>query len=401
MGFINQNLPFERNEFAFFMPTQIIYGIGKASGLANELAAYDDLANCASLMIIADAGVVAAGLVDKVVAGLADSSYTVKTVFDQVPSDSDLRVIAACGAQMQELGIDLIIAIGGGSVMDTAKLASIIGAYGGEVRDYEGGFMVPGRCVPIIAIPTTVGTGSEVSVAALAKDHDTKTKITIASPYIYPRLAILDPEMVATLPGKLIAYTGMDALTHAVEAFVSSETQPISEALALRAAEMIYDNIVAATTEPENLDARAKMQVAATIAGVAFSSAPVGATHAISHTIGGLYGVHHGLANAIALPYVMEFNLACCPERYAALARAFDVTDTNLSALELGQKAIEKVKQLKLQLGIPTRFRELQVPMDEAALQQVTEIALADVCMAFNPRKAEFEEFYPLIQQVI
>lgn len=379
MGFINKNEKFERNEFGFFMPTQINFGFGKIAGLGNELQVNDDLAACSSVMIITDKGVVGVGLIDKVKAGLADSIYEIKVVFDETPPDSDLEIVNKCGKQIQDLGIDLIIAVGGGSVMDTAKLAALVGTHGGEIRDYEGGFMVPGKCIPIIAIPTTVGTGSEVSVGAVVKDHEAKTKITIASPHLYPRMAVLDPEMVATLPGKLVAYTGFDALTHAVESYVSTENQPLSEALALRAAEMIYDNLVAAVNEPNNLDARAKLQIAAMMAGIAFSNSPVGATHAISHTIGGLYGVHHGLSNGVALPYVMEFNLEACPSRYAALARAFNVSESGLSDLELGQRAIKRVKELKEALNIPERFRELNVPTDDETIKTITETALIDI----------------------
>jgi alcohol dehydrogenase class IV len=401
MGFITKNALLDRTEFNFFVPTQIKYGVGKVAALGMELQVEDDLASCNNVMIITDKGVLAAGLVDKVKAGLADSVFEVKAIFDEVPPDSDLRVVAKCAQEINDLAINLIIAIGGGSVMDTAKFASLIGTHGGEVRDYEGGFMVPGKCIPIIAIPTTVGTGSEVSVGAVVKDHESKTKITIASPHLYPKIAVLDPEMVATLPTKLVAYTGMDALTHAIEAYISTETQPVSEALAFRAAEMIYDNLEMAVKDPSNMDARAKLQIASMLAGMAFSNSPVGATHAISHTVGGLYGLHHGLSNAVALPYVMEFNLETCASRYSALARAFDVTEMGLSDIELGKLAIERVRNLKVALGIPERYRDLGVASDEETINKVTEIALMDICMAFNPRKAEFAEFQPLVKQVI
>ncbi|MEW6729720.1 MAG: iron-containing alcohol dehydrogenase [Acidobacteriota bacterium] len=401
MGFINKNERLARTDFTFYIPTQVKFGIGKASALAGELQMEDDLAAHNSVLIVSDKGVVGAGLIDKVKAGLDGSDYQVKAIFDDVPPDSDLIVVTKVAQMIQELAIDLIIAVGGGSVMDTSKLAAMIGAYGGTVRDYEGGFMIPGPCVPIIAVPTTVGTGSEVSVGAVVKDHETKAKITIASPYLYPRMAVLDPEMVATLPAKLVAYTGMDALTHAIEAYVSTENQPISEALALRAAEMIFDNLATAVKQPDDTDARAKLQIAAMMAGIAFSNSPVGATHAIAHTVGGLYGLHHGLSNGVALPYVMEFNLPSCPSRYAALARAFGVSAVDLSDLELGQRAIERVRELNIAVGIPTRYRELNVPADDEVVKTITEIAMCDICMAFNPRKADFDEFQPLVRQIV
>ncbi|MBL8151507.1 MAG: iron-containing alcohol dehydrogenase, partial [Blastocatellia bacterium] len=232
MGFIVKNDRLERTEFSFFTPTQIKFGIGKVGMLASEIQIEADLAERTSVLIVADKGVVAAGLVDKVKSALADSPYEVKDVFDDVPPDSDVDTVKKVADEIADHDIDLIIAVGGGSVMDTAKLAGIIGTYGGHIRDYEGGFMVPGPCIPLIAIPTTVGTGSEVSVVAVVKDHEHTTKISIFSPHLYPRMAVLDPEMVSTLPPKLVAYTGMDALTHAIEAFTSSENQPLSDAIA-------------------------------------------------------------------------------------------------------------------------------------------------------------------------
>jgi alcohol dehydrogenase class IV len=207
--------------------------------------------------------------------------------------------------------------------------------------------------------------------------------------------------MVATLPAKLVAYTGMDALTHAIESYVSTEHQPLSDALAMIASEMIFDNIEAAVKEPGNTDARAKMQIAALMAGIAFSNAAVGAVHAIAHTVGGIYGIHHGLSNGVALPYVMEFNLDACATRYASLSRAFGVTETGLSDIELGRKAIERVRALKASIGIPERFRELNVPSNDDAISVITEGSLSDLSMIFNPRPADFDEFKPLVEQVV
>ncbi|MCS6884999.1 MAG: iron-containing alcohol dehydrogenase [Acidobacteriota bacterium] len=399
MGFICKNEKLERFDFGFFLPTQVKFGKGKVANLATELQIENDLAEKSTAMLITDRGVAAAGLVDKVLAGIT-STATIKAavVYDSVPSDSDTALVEELASQVQANGIDLIIAVGGGSVIDTAKFVSVLGIYGGKAKDYEGGFMVPGPCIPVIAIPTTVGTGSEVTFIAVAKDKESGLKLPIASPYLYPRMAVLDPEMVVSLPAKLVAQTGMDALTHAIEAYVSTESQPFSDALALKATEMIYDNILAATQHDS--DALAKMQIAATMAGIAFTNAPVGATHAISHTVGALYNIHHGLANAIALPYVMEFNLEACPSRYASLARAMGIEE-RLSDIEIGLRGIELVKELRRKLCIPERFREVGVPTDADTIDKICKLALEDVSMAFNPRKAEMADFRPLIEKSI
>lgn len=399
MGFITRNERLERNDFSFSLPTQVKFGIGKISSLATEIQIENDLSQCSRVMLITDRGVASAGLLQRVVDGLAGSSLEVCCTCDSVPPDSDTAIVEELAASARASSIDLILAVGGGSVLDTAKFVSVLSTHGGSAKDYEGGFMVPGPCIPIIAIPTTVGTGSEVTFVAVAKDRESGLKLAIASPYIYPRMAILDPEMVATLPAHLIAYTGMDALTHAIEAYVSTENQPFSDALALKATEMIYDNLVAAVEKDS--DALAKMQIAATMAGIAFTNAPVGATHAISHTVGALFNVHHGLANAIALPYVMQFNLQTCPSRYASLGRAMSISDREITDMEAGEQSIRLVVELKKRLGIPERFSEVGVATDPETIARIAQTALEDISMAFNPRKVDFDEFEPLIRQMI
>jgi alcohol dehydrogenase class IV len=259
--------------------------------------------------------------------------------------------------------------------------------------------MVPGPCTPIVAIPTTCGTGSEVSAGAVVKDHDAKAKIILGSQYIFPRLAVLDPEMLASLPDHLVAYTGMDAMTHAIEAFVSTDHEPFSEALALRAVEMLYDNLPAATRDRTDLDALSKVQLAAAMAGIAFTNAVLGATHAISHSIGAVYGLHHGLSNAVALPYVMEYNLETCPSRFAALARAMGVDLASRDDSEVARLAVERLRALNQELGIPESYSVLGVDGDEAAVAEIAEMAMNDPCIAFNPRPSEYGDVEGLVRR--
>ncbi|RMG47364.1 MAG: iron-containing alcohol dehydrogenase [Acidobacteria bacterium] len=400
MGFITENEPL-RHDLAFYLPTEILCGRGKVRKLGVELQIEPDLADRQRVVLVTDKGVAAAGLVDEVLAGLADSSYDVITVFDAVPPDSDVTTVYHLSEVIRREHAQLIIALGGGSVMDTAKAGSLIATHGGEIRDYVGGFMVPGPCLPLIAIPTTTGTGSEVSLGAVVKDQEARTKITITSPFLYPRLAILDPEMVKTLPARLVAWTGMDALTHAIEAYVSSDHDPISEALAFRATEMIFDNLEAAVNESDHVEARARLQLAATMAAMAFNSAGLGAVHAINHTVGAMFGIHHGLGNAVALPTVMEYNRPACPARFAALARAMGVDRMDLSQEELGRWAIERVRQLRRALGIPQCYRDLGVPTDEATISAIAEGAMNDMLLAFNPRKMSVDEMKALVARVV
>jgi alcohol dehydrogenase len=401
MGFITRNVPLYQTDISSYFPTQIKFGLGKVEKLGLELQIEPDLSTRERVVLVTDNGVVGAGLVEKVEAGLADSPYEIAAVFAAVPSDSDLTTVRQLAGIIQERAANLIIALGGGSVMDTAKAGSLIATHGGDIRDYEGGFMVPGPCIPIVAIPTTVGTGSEVSMGAVIKDLDAKVKITIASPFLFPRLAVLDPEMVRTLPPKLVAWTGMDALTHAIEAYVSDLHEPISEALAFRVVEMVFDNLETAVNDSSNLEARAKLQLAATMAGMAFCNAALGATHAITHTVGAIFGVHHGLGNAVALPAVMEYNLPTCPERFASLARAMGVSRTDLADEELGRLAIERVRGLRQALGIPDLYRDLGVPVDDATIEAIAQGAMNDPLLAFNPRKTELEDMTALVAKTV
>ncbi|HZS43597.1 MAG TPA: iron-containing alcohol dehydrogenase [Blastocatellia bacterium] len=401
MGIITKNTTFNRTEFMFLMPTQIKYGPGKVASLATDLQIEDDLANRNSVMVFTDRAIAAAGLVDQLKTGLEGSQYEIKAVFDEIPSDSDVEVVGRAAAIANEVEADLFVAIGGGSVMDTAKATSVLAAHGGDIKDYEGIFLVPGPCIPIVAIPTTCGTGSEVSAVLVVKDNTEHRKVSLASQYIFPRLAVLDPNIIATLPAKLIAYTGFDALTHAIEAYVSMEQEPIAEALSLRAVEMIADNLETAVNDPSHEDARAKLQIAATMAGMAFTNVGVGAVHAIAHSIGAIYGIHHGLSNAIILPYVMEYNLDSCPERFASLARALGVFDKNKSDEELGRAAIDRVQDLKRAVNIPKTFAGLIESINESGIDTLTEMSMNDLSLPFNPRNTEAEEMKQLITTVI
>jgi len=399
MGTIIGNEPLTRTDISFHAPTQVKFGAGKVAALAGEMQIEDDLSERSRIVVVTDKALVRVGLLDRLREGLADSAYTILAVFDDVPPDSDVNAVEAAASLVAEHDAEIILALGGGSVIDTAKAASIIAAHGGRIHDYEGLFMVPGPCTPIVAVPTTCGTGSEVSAGAVVKDHEAKAKIILGSQYIFPRLAVLDPEMLHSLPDHLVAYTGMDAMTHAVEAFVSTDHEPFSEALALRAVEMLYHNLPAATRDRENLDALSKVQLAAAMAGIAFTNAVLGATHAIAHSIGAVYGLHHGLSNAVALPYVMEYNLDSCPSRFAALGRALGVDRADRDDEEIARLAVGRMRALNDSLGIPASYRALGVDGDEAAIAEIAEMAMNDPCIAFNPRPSEYDDIEVLVRR--
>lgn len=401
MGQILKNEPLTRTDIAFQSPTQIKFGVGKIANLGEELQIEDDLGDLTRVVLVTDRALAGLGVVERIKLGFHGSPYEVVAVFDDVPSDSDVNTVDAAAAVILESAAELIIAVGGGSVIDTAKAAAVVATHGGRIHDYEGLYIVPGPCTPIIAVPTTCGTGSEVSGGAVIKDHAAKTKVILGSPYLFPRIAILDPEMLRSLPVHLVAYTGMDAMTHAIEAFVSTDREPISEAIALRAVEMLADNLPLAVADRGNTDALSKVQIAATMGGIAFTNAVLGATHAIAHSVGSLHGLHHGLSNAVALPYVMEYNLETCPARYAALALALGAERGGRSDAEMALESVARVRALNASIGIPSDFAELGLGGDEATIGDITEAAMNDPCLAFNPRPSEYADIEVLVRRCV
>jgi alcohol dehydrogenase class IV len=401
MGLILKNEPLSRTDIAFQSPTQVKFGVGKVANLGSELQIEDDIADLGRVVLITDASLNRLGVADRVRQGLEGTSYEILAVFDAVPPDSDVHAVEAAAAILAQHDAQLIVAVGGGSVLDTAKAAAILATHGGRIHDYEGLYMVPGPCTPIVAIPTTCGTGSEVTAGVVVKDHEAKTKIILGSPYSFPRLAVLDPEMLRSLPPHLVAYTGMDAMTHAVEAFVSTDHEPFSEALALRAVEMLFDNLPAAVADRSDTDALSKVQISAAMAGIAFTNAVLGATHAIAHSVGSLHDLHHGLSNAVALPYVMEYNLETCPARFAALALAMGVERTGRGEEELAAAAVARIRDLNARIGIPSGYTALGVAEDEETIGEIAEAAMNDPCLAFNPRPSEYADIEGLVRRCV
>jgi alcohol dehydrogenase len=351
------------------------------------------------VFIVTDQVIRATGLVEKVEAGIADGGLEVAGVFDDVPQDSSTGVCERCAAAAKEAGADSFLAVGGGSVMDTAKVADAVFTHGGTAREQEGFFLMPreadgmGRpldIAPLACIPTTAGTGSEVSMAAVIKDEERKVKLEIADFPLFPRLAILDPETTRTLPAKVAAATGMDAMTHAIEGYVSTEWSPPGDAHALHALRMIRDNLERAVERgEEDEDARGNMLIAANLA----ITLSLGAVHAMSHPAGAHFGVPHGVANAIHLPHVIRHNAeggAEIAERYRDIGDLFDIHDP-----EIGEALAAHVTELVARIGLPTRLSEVGVP--ESGIPALVEGALGDGTTLLNPREmdeADYTELY-------
>ena len=388
--------------YQFLAPTRVIAGRGLIEGIGFEIAKE----GATRALVVTDEVIRATGLIDRVEAGLADDGVEVAGIFDGVPQDSDSAAVLACADAARREGANAFLAVGGGSVMDTAKAATVIFTHGGEPRDWEGYFGLPrqgegrGRAVelaPLACIPTTAGTGSEGSFAAVIKDREQHVKFQVADFPMYPNLAVLDPEATRTLPPAIAAATGMDAMTHAIEGHVSTEGNPHASACALQALRLIRDSLEPAVSEPDNEDARGNMLVAANLAIQPTSSAAIGIAHSLSHACGAHYDVPHGIANAIHLPWVIEFNAAGGEEisdRYREINEVLGL-EVTAPGEEVGHSLAEYVRELVGRLGLPGRLSEVGVP--EAGIPQLVEGAEGDGCTVVNARPAgpeDLEEIY-------
>ena len=392
--------------YQFIAPTRVIAGRGLIEGLGFELSKE----GARRVAIVTDQVIRATGLIDKVEAGIGDGGLEVAAIYDGVPPDSDSAVVVAAAEQAKAAGADAFLAVGGGSVMDTAKAADVIFTHGGEPREWEGYYGLPraddglGRpydLAPLGCLPTTAGTGSEVSLAAVIKDRAEHIKFQVADFPMYPRLAVLDPEATRTLPPRIAAATGMDAMTHAIEGYVSREWTPHGDAYALQALRLIRDNLERAVQTPEDDSARGNMLIAANLAIAPTSSGAIGITHSMSHPAGAHFDVPHGIANAINLPWVIEYNAAGGTDianRYRDVNELFGLEAGGDDAT-VAHALAEHVRDLVSSLGLPTRLSEVGVP--ESAIPALVDGAMGDGCTLVNPREATEEDFAQLYEKAL
>jgi alcohol dehydrogenase class IV len=381
--------------FTFQVPTRISFGPDTASGVGDLVKEYDGK----KTFIATDANLIKAGVLTAIFESLERADLPEPVVFDQVPPDSDLTCVINATKIATDSGCDCVIGVGGGSVTDTAKTVNIGLSYGHDMMDYQGINTLTARLRPLIAIPTTAGTGSEVSFVAMVKDVEEGKKVLFGSRFLAPDAAILDPKLILSLPPKLTAATGFDALTHDLEAFVSSTTSPVADPLALESMALLFTHLLTATKNGGDLAARSATLIASTMAGLAFTNAGVGIVHALAHATGGWFGTDHGMTNAVFLPYGMEFNLDVAASRYAWAARSLGITsatDDENAARDL----IAAVRKLMADCGLPSRLRDLEVrelPDDE--MEQLAFIAVTDPAIMFNPKEASVDDIIAIYKR--
>ncbi len=375
--------------FAFVHRPRIMYSPGLRAEVGYEMGQFGGT----KAVIFTDQGIVKAGVCDMVADEVKKSDLKLVGIFDSIVQDARIDIINEGAKFYKKNGADCMIVIGGGSVMDTAKAVNIMVGEGHsdfkplaeQAALYEDAKRLP----PHIAFPTTAGTGSEVTFAMVVLDTAAHTKLSVAHPYCTCDLAMLDPELMVKLPPKITAFTGMDALTHAVEGVTATGAEPISDALNLHAIRMIFKFLPLAVKEPDNVDARGGMLIASCIAGMGFGNSMTGAVHATAHALGGVYGVPHGLANAIMLPEVMAYNVEAVPERFRMAADAMGINVEGMDPVEAGRLAVQAVRDLKKEIGLTDTLKSLGVPDDRGKLQPLAETAMGDSQIGYNPNPIE------------
>lgn len=365
---------------------RILFGPGAIEKIGIEA----QLLKAKKVQIVTDPGVIQAGLLKSVKVSLQTVGLPF-VLFDGVEPDPRIEVVERSVEKAKKEDVDLIIGFGGGSSLDIAKVTSILLTNSGKIDSFFGIDLVPNPGKPVILAPTTAGTGSEVTPIAILSDTREKLKKGIVSPTLFPEVAIVDPKLTIGLSPSVTAFTGMDALTHAIEAYYSINATCLSDLFALRAMELISKNIRVAYANGENLSARTNMMEGSLLAGIAFANAGVGAVHAFAYPLGGEFHLAHGLTNTLMLPYVMRYNILGCPEKFARMAEAFGEKVESLSVLDGAEIAVRFVERLSDDIRVPRRLRDVGIP--ENAITKLAEAAMKVTrLLANNPRKITLED---------
>ena len=373
--------------FSFELPTKIEYGMGVVRNLPDEASRL----GARKVMVVTDRGVREALADAAVIRPLKDAGFEL-LVFDQVEPNPKDRNVEEGAALAREFGAEALVALGGGSPIDCAKAIAVLVSHGGDrIKKYEGKTAVTRPVLPWIAIPTTAGTGSEVTFSSVITDTAAKYKMTIKSPFMAAKVALVDPQLTFTVPPAVTASTGVDALTHAIEAYTVTCSEPISDALALHAISLIAANLRDAVRDGRNARARDGMMMGSLLAGIAFSHSDVGSVHCMAESLGGVYDLPHGVCNAILLPYVMEYNMEYCRDRYANVARA-------MGAGEDAASAVQAVKALCRDVGLPA-LKTLGIR--ESDLDMLADMSARNISTESNPRPMTKKDYLEVFRRAM
>lgn len=378
--------------FEFAAPTRLVFGPGAIQQVPRLL----EDAGEGRTLIVTDPGIRSAGLLDRLTAVLdrAGRSYA---VFDETEANPSAETVERCARRYLDDGCGMLIAIGGGSSMDVAKGTGILATNGGRVMEYEGMNKVRQPIPFLLCIPTTYGTGSEVTPFSVITDRSRQFKATIGSPLIVPAAAVLDPDLSVRLPIPIAGATGMDALTHGIEAYVCLAGNTVTRAFAIQAIELIAANLRQAAASDHHVAATEQMLIAATLAGHSFAFTRLGNVHAMAHPLGAHFNIPHGVANAVLLPHVMEYNLMACPDQYARIAAAMGEEVRGLSAMDAARRAVAAVRTLSADVGIPANLAALGARRE--AFPAMAADAMKSGNIPVNPRKTGLEDILMLFER--
>ena len=383
------------NRFKFQAPTKLIAGPGTVNNLGAEMSAL----GAESVLIVSDQGIVKAGLLAHVLAALAEAGIEA-AVYDQVaPNPTDQTALDGA-AEAKAVGAQAIVALGGGSPIDAAKAMAVMATNDGPFVDYcgAGADPWPNRPLPIIALPTTAGTGAEVSGAAMINLPQEGRKVDIFGRSILPKVAIADANLTLSLPPHLTAWTGIDALSHAVEAYLCIGANPVSDAIAEGAIKLVANNIRRAYENGNDIAARHEMLVASAMAVIAASGAAgLGVIHSLAQTLGGFYDLPHGLTIAVCFADGLAYNLPVVPQKCANISRMLGTDTTGMSAEEAAQSVIPAIEQLNASLNVTDTFDSMKVTRSDVA--KLADYAMLDGCTPTNPRPLAVEDFVALFER--
>jgi 1,3-propanediol dehydrogenase/alcohol dehydrogenase len=375
----------------FQCPKKIIYGKNTVNVIGSEAAVFGNKA----MIVTGKHSSKKTGALDKVYDSLKNQRVD-PVIFNKVESDPSVFTVREGVKVGKEEKVDFIVALGGGSAMDAAKAISMVIGNGGDILDYEK-TQPKTYGIPIIAVPTTAGTGSEVSKFSIITDTERKIKMLISSNFIIPEIAILDPLLTMMMPPQVTAATGMDAFTHAIEAYISKAAQPMSDTFAIKAIKIISSNISRSVLKGD-IEAREKMLLGQMYAGLAFSNASTALVHSMSRPLGAYYKVPHGMANAILLTEVMKFNRASCAEKFKVIAEAMGENVEGKSVREASLIAVDTIRSIFLDTGLPVSLKEVGV--DKNNFRKMAEDAMESKTTALNPRKPTVEQLVEIYEKI-
>lgn len=378
----------------FFIPSVNVLGKGAVDDAIGDIKTL----GFKRALIVTDKPLVKIGLVGEVAEKLGQNGIT-STVFDGVQPNPTVGNVEAGLALLKANQCDFVISLGGGSPHDCAKGIALVATNGGNIKDYEGLDQSAKPQLPLVAINTTAGTASEMTRFCIITDEARHIKMAIVDKHTTPLLSVNDPELMLRKPASLTAATGMDALTHAVEAYVSIAANPITDACAIKAIELIQGNLVNAVKQGQDIEAREQMAYAQFLAGMAFNNASLGYVHAMAHQLGGFYDLPHGVCNALLLPHVQEYNAKVVPDRLKDIAKAMGVDVANMTDEQGAAAAIAAIKALSVAVNIPENLTLLGVKAED--IPTLAENALKDACGFTNPKQATHEEICQIFSNAL